>query len=110
MHFQTPHKVSHVLTIICTTYIKTIFSISPGTDKHFIGNELCSSDDYVTQLIRILRLLTTNNVFYKPHKKSKESNVENEGTRECPPLPIQRLGISISRKTQDEGEVRWCVI
>jgi len=38
-------------TISGTTHIKTIFSFSSGTGKHFIGNALCSSDDSVTHLI-----------------------------------------------------------
>jgi hypothetical protein len=40
-------------TIRGRTSIKTIFSFSPSTGKHFIGNELSSSDDSVTQVIHI---------------------------------------------------------
>jgi len=29
---------------------------SPGTDKHFTGNAICSSDDSIKQLIHILNL------------------------------------------------------
>jgi hypothetical protein len=36
-----------------TTHIKTILSFSPTTDKYPIGNELCSFDDSVMQLIYI---------------------------------------------------------
>jgi hypothetical protein len=48
-----------------TTHIKTIFSFLTGTGSHFIGNELCSSDDSVTQLIHILHFLKINNVSLK---------------------------------------------
>jgi hypothetical protein len=78
-----PHKVPYVLsrarysTISGTTHIKTIFSFSPGTGKHFIGNALCHSDDSVTQLIHILHFFTIN-VFNKPAEKADETNLENE--------------------------------
>jgi len=56
-------------TISSMTHAKPIFSFSPGTGKHFIGNALCSPDDFVTQLIHILHFFTVNNVFYKPEHK-----------------------------------------
>jgi hypothetical protein len=67
-----------------TTRIKTIFSFSPGTGKHFIGNAFCNSDDSVTQHIHILHFFTTNGVLYKrqEEKNPEELNLENEGTRE----------------------------
>jgi hypothetical protein len=37
-----------------TAHIKTLFSLSPVTGKHLIGNAICSSDDFVTQLIQVL--------------------------------------------------------
>jgi hypothetical protein len=52
-------------TISDTMRMKTIFSFSPATDKHFVGNALCSSDDFVTQLINILNFLRKK-FFYKP--------------------------------------------
>jgi hypothetical protein len=72
-----PHKVSYVLrksqygTISGTTHIKTISSFSPGTDKHCIGNTLCSSDDSVTQLIHILQRFTTKNFFLNKFPDAK---------------------------------------
>jgi len=34
-----------MVTISCTTHMKTIFSFSSGIGKHLIDNALCSSDD-----------------------------------------------------------------
>jgi hypothetical protein len=48
-----------------TTHIKTMFSASPGTGKHFIGNAPCSSDDSVTQQNYSLCFFTINNSLYK---------------------------------------------
>jgi len=62
VHFQTLDLTKflcsvdfNMAAISSTTHIKTTFSVSPGIAKHFTGNALCSSDDSVTQLIRILR-------------------------------------------------------
>jgi len=41
-------------TISGTTHLKTIFSFSPATDKHFNGSEPYSSEDSVKQLSHIL--------------------------------------------------------
>jgi len=74
-----------------TTHIKTIFSLSPGTDKNFIGNALCSSDDSITQLIHILYVFTINSAFYKPHnKKSRGVKSEERGVQGVglPPPPL----------------------
>jgi hypothetical protein len=62
-----------------TTHIKTMFSFSQGTGQHFIGNDLCISDDSVTQRIHVLQLFTINDVFYKPTKRKyfRESSLEN---------------------------------
>jgi hypothetical protein len=73
--------------IIDMTHVKTIFSLSLGTDRYLIGNTLCNSDDSVTQLIHILHFFTTNNIFYKPLRRHpEESNLENERSREWVPF------------------------
>jgi hypothetical protein len=43
-----------MVTINGMTHLKKIFSLWTGTEKRFIGNTLCSSDDSATQLIHIL--------------------------------------------------------
>jgi hypothetical protein len=55
-------------TISGTTHMKAILSSLPGTGKHFVGNELCSSDDSVTQLIHILQFFKIF-CFTNPQKK-----------------------------------------
>jgi hypothetical protein len=51
-----------------------IFSLSPGTDKNFIGDPLYSSHDSVMKLIRTLRFFTACSVFYKtPEEKINRS-------------------------------------
>jgi len=85
------HRISYVLsrsrygTISSTTHIKTIFSLSPGTDQHFIANGLCNSDDSVMQLVHILHFFMINNVFYKPRRKGAV-NCGERGAREWVPL------------------------
>jgi hypothetical protein len=44
--------------ISVTTHIKAMFSFSPGTGKHLIGNALCISDDLVTKPFHILHIFT----------------------------------------------------
>jgi hypothetical protein len=45
-------------TISGTAHIKTIFIVTPGSGKHFIGNELCNSDGAAdTELVRICTLV-----------------------------------------------------
>jgi len=67
-----PHKVPYVLsvsqygTISGKTRVKTIFSFSPGIDKHFINNAFSISDDSLAKLIHILRFLMMDTVRYKP--------------------------------------------
>jgi hypothetical protein len=40
-----------------------------------------------------------NSVFYKhPEKNPEDSDVENEGATECPHLPIQQSGNSLSMR------------
>jgi hypothetical protein len=73
MYFQTLDLIKFLMcpvylnmgTISGMTHIKMTFSLSPGTDKHFIGNSLCSSENSVMQFIHILYIFTINNVFYK---------------------------------------------
>jgi hypothetical protein len=66
-------------TISGTTHIKTMFSFSPGTGKHFINNAPGSSDGSVTQLIHVL-LYTNKSLLTKPQKKkSRGSNMKDEG-------------------------------
>jgi len=43
-------------TVSGTTHIKTIFSFSPGTGRHLLGNALCRSDDSAIQIVNILHL------------------------------------------------------
>jgi hypothetical protein len=64
-----------------TKHIRTIFSIWTGTDKHFIGNALCSSDDSDTQLIHILLFFIINNIFYRSSEEKIQRSQENEGAR-----------------------------
>jgi len=63
-----------------------LYCFLPGIGKHFIGNALCSSDDYVTQFIHIFRFFAINNIFYKQSENPKVSNLENKGAREWVPL------------------------
>jgi len=90
-YFQTLDLITFLMcsvdlnrgTISAMTHIKMIFSFSPDTTKHFIGNVLCSCDDSVTELINILYLFMINNIFLQtPRRKNLESNLENEGTKE----------------------------
>jgi hypothetical protein len=58
-----------------TTHIQTVFSFWTGTNKHFIGNALCSSDGSVTRLIHILHLVTIISVFYKTPEETIQSQI-----------------------------------
>jgi hypothetical protein len=70
-------------TISGTTHIKTKFSAWTGTDKHFIGNALCSSGNCHLTLSHLHAFKLTN-IFYGPpeEKNPEESNPENEGARD----------------------------
>jgi hypothetical protein len=61
-----------------------IFSFFPCTGKYFIGNVLCSADDFVMHLIPILHFFSINSALYKPQKKRsiEESYLENKGASE----------------------------
>jgi hypothetical protein len=60
------------------------------TGKHFIGNALCSSDNFLTELFKILHLFTINNGLHKTPEgkargvKSEERCVQRMG----PPSPF----------------------
>jgi hypothetical protein len=65
-------------TISGTTHITTIFSFSPGTGKHFIGNALSSSEDSVKQLLQILHFLAIKKAFYKLSEEVRWCTVRME--------------------------------
>jgi len=89
IHFQTVDLTKFLTcsaglnmgTVSGTTHIKTIFSFSPGTEKHFTGNALCSSDDSVTQLIHNLHFFTLNSVLYKTLQNKRKSRSQIWRTR-----------------------------
>jgi len=83
-----------------TTHIQTIFSIWTGTDKHFIGNALCSSFTFCS-------FFTINNIFYKfPRSNTEGSNLEDEsGTHSLNSIPllhIQRSGNSCPERPEHD--------
>jgi hypothetical protein len=53
----------NMATVSGMAHIKTVFSLSPGTGKYFIGNASCTSDYSITQHIHILHIFTID-VFY----------------------------------------------
>jgi hypothetical protein len=72
-----------------TKLIKTIFSFPQSIGWDFIGNALFSSYSSVEQLIHILYVLTINDIFYKPQKKSGGvKSGERWGQRMSPPFHI----------------------
>jgi len=116
IHFQTLDLTKfltcsvglNMVTISDKTHIKTIYSLSSGICKYFIGNALCSSDDSVTHLIHILDFATVNYAFYKPpeekYRKVKSGERGNQGMGL--PLRIQRSGNFLSRKAPTQPE-KW---
>jgi hypothetical protein len=56
-----------------TTHIETIFSFSPDVAKHFIGNTLCRSDDFVTQLFKFCSFSRLETSFTNPEKKRNQT-------------------------------------
>jgi hypothetical protein len=96
-------------TINGKTHIKTIFSFSQGTGKHFIGNALSSSDGSVKQLIHALHFFTIVS-FRKPKRKiPEESYLANEGARKW----VARSFYPMIRKspvqigTNTTGDMGW---
>jgi hypothetical protein len=75
-------------TITGTTDMKMIFSFSPVTGSHFIGNALCSSDDSVTQLLHILQLCMIKKCLLQTtrRKNPKEKILEKEEQGNGPTL------------------------
>jgi hypothetical protein len=84
-HHEVPYMLSR--SQYGTISVMMIFSSSPGAGKHSIGNELCSSDDSVTQLVHDKqRLLQT------PRRKIQRSQiwVKKGPENGSPLLPIHR--------------------
>jgi hypothetical protein len=94
-----------------TAHIETIFSFSPGTDKHCTGNALCSSDDSEKQLIHILHFFTIRS-FSNCHKKNANmSNLENDGARESVLTFLSNdQETYCSERNEHGGKVRWCTM
>jgi len=93
IHFQTLDLTKFlmcsaglsIVTISDTRHIKTIFSFSPGTGKHFIGNALCSSDGYRATHSHFAHLHYKRCLLQTPGKKIQRTQIwrtrGEEGTR-----------------------------
>jgi hypothetical protein len=113
INFQALHLTKFLMysadlnmgTISGKTLFKVIFSFLPGIGKHFIGNSLCSTN------IHILHLFLINNVSYKPlKKKSRESDLENEGARGLGPRFLPKYQETpCPERHKMVGDVRRCI-
>jgi hypothetical protein len=99
-----------VVTINRMIHLKVILIFSPGIGRHFPGNTLNSSDDFIMQPIHILHFLTIN-IFYKhPEEGIQRSQLWRTRGPENASLPSYQIIRPVQKCMKMARKVRWCTM
>jgi hypothetical protein len=94
----------NVVTTSGTTHIKTLFSFSPGTGRHFTGNALCNSADCYANHSHSALLRDKQSHVQTLDEKSRGVKSEERGSQGMGPYSTIRK-FSVQKGTNTTGEV-----